>query len=122
MPKKTKEKIEEKSEIKEETKKSKKISQEEFEKKVLELAEKGLTSEKIGEKLRKEGIHPKEFDKKLSKILGIKYQNPDLKNIEEKLEKIKKHFGKNKKDRRAMRDKDKIAAKLRRLKKYFKKL
>ena len=36
--------------------KSKKISQLEFEKKVIELAEKGLTSEKIGEELRQQKI------------------------------------------------------------------
>ncbi len=115
MPKKTEEKKEES------VKKAKKVSQEEFEKKVLELAEKGLTSEKIGETLRRQGIHPKEFKNKISKILGNKYINPDLKNVEEKLEKIKKHFEKNKKDRRAMRDKDRAVAKLQRLKKYFNK-
>ncbi len=118
MPKKTEKNIKEKSE---DIKKSKRISEEEFEKRVLELAEKVLTSEKIGEALRKEGIHSKEFKKKISKILGSKYVNPDLENIQEKLEKIKKHFEKNKKDRRAMRDKDKIAARLRRLKEYLKK-
>jgi ribosomal protein S15P/S13E len=97
-----------------------KLSQEEFEKKVLALAKKGLTSEKIGETLRKENIHPKEYNKKISKILGEKYVNPDLKNIEEKLEKIKKHYEKNKQDKRAMREKDRIFAQLRKLKKYFK--
>jgi len=110
-----------KTEGKEVTKKSEKISLEEFEKKVLELAEKGLTSEKIGEKLKKEGIHSKEFNKKISKILGSKYVNPDLKNVETKLEGLKKHFEKNKKDKRAMRDREKIAARFRRLKKYFNK-
>lgn len=103
-------------------KKIKKISQEEFEKKILDLAGEGLTSEKIGEKLRKEGIHPKEFEKKISKILGAKYINPDIKNIQKKLENIKKHFESNKKDKRAMRDKEKISARLRRLKKYSEKL
>ena len=116
MPEKTEDKKEENS------KKAKKMSQGDFEKKVLELAEKGLTSEKIGETLRREGVHPKEFKNKISKILGNKHINPDMKNVEEKLEKIKKHFEKNKKDRRAMRDKERTAAKLRRLKKYFKKL
>ncbi len=54
---------------KSEEKSTKKLSQEGFEKKVLELASKGLTSEKIGEELRKQGIHPKEYNKKISKIL-----------------------------------------------------
>ncbi len=102
--------------------KSKKLTQQEFEKKVLELAEKGLTSEKIGEELRKQNIHPKEHKKKISEILGDKYIIPDIKNIETKLEKVKKHSEKNKKDKRAMREKVRIAAQLRRAKKYFKKL
>ena len=100
--------------------KSQKISQKEFEKKVLELAEKGLTSEKIGEELRQQNIHPKEYDKKISKILGEKHINPDLKNVEEKLERIKKHYAKNKQDKRAMREKDRGFSQLRNLKKYFK--
>ncbi len=102
--------------------KSKRLTQEEFEKKVLELEEKSLTSEKIGEELRKQHIHPKEYKKKISKILGDKYIIPDIKNIETKLEKVKKHSEKNKKDKRAMREKVRVAAQLRRAKKYFKKL
>jgi len=100
--------------------KSKKISQLEFEQKVMELAKKGLTSEKIGEELRQQNIHPKEYDKKISKILKDKYVNPDLKNVKEKLERIKKHYEKHKQDKRAMREKDRIFAQLRKLKKYFK--
>jgi len=105
---------------KQEKVKSKKISQEEFEKKVIELAGKGLTSEKIGEELRRQKIHPKEYNNKISKILKDKYINPDLKNVEDKLERIKKHYSKNKQDKRAMREKDRIFAQLRKLKKYFK--
>ena len=100
--------------------KSKKLSQKDYEKKVLELAKKGLTSEKIGEKLRNQGIHPKEYNRKISKILGDKYVNPDLKNIEKKLDRIKKHYEKNKQDKRAMREKDRVFAQSRKLKKYFK--
>lgn len=97
------------------------LSESEFEKKVIELAEKGLTSEKIGEKLRKEGIHPKEYKKKISKILKDKgkYTNPDLKNVEEKLERVKKHYEKNKQDKRAMREKDRLFSQLKNLKNYF---
>ncbi len=115
MPKKSETKNEEKKD-------SKKLSGAEFEKKVLELAKQGLTSEKIGEKLRQEGIHPKEFDKKISKILKEKdsYVNPDLKNVETKLNRVVKHFGKNKQDKRSKREKDRIFAQLRKLKKYFK--
>lgn len=112
-----------KSETKKEDKKeTKKISGTDFEEKVLELAKQGFTSEKIGEKLRQERIHPKEFSKTISKILKEKnvYINPDLKNVENKLNRIVKHFGKNKQDKRAMREKDRVFAQLRKLKKYFK--
>ncbi len=102
--------------------KSEKLTQEEFEKKVLELAGKSLTSEKIGEELRKQNIHPKEYKKKISQILGDKYIIPDIKNIEAKLGKVKDHAEKNKKDKRAKRERVRIAAQLRRAKKYFKKI
>lgn len=101
--------------------KSNKTTEKDYEKKVLELAEKGLTSEKIGETLRKQGIHTKEHNLKISKILKQhnKYVNPDLKNVEVKLEKVKKHYEKNKQDKRAKREKDRIFSQLRKLKKYF---
>ena len=116
MPKK-KEKVEEEKKAK----KTKKLSQPEFEKKVIALADKGLTSEKIGEALRKEDIHPKEYSKKISKILkeADKYVHADMKNIEEKLEKIKTHYESNKQDKRAMREKDRVFAQLRKTKKYL---
>ena len=50
---------------------SEKISQADFEKKVIALAKKGLTSEKIGEALRKEGIHPNDFNKKIVIVLSL---------------------------------------------------
>lgn len=128
MPKKkAEEKIEETDKPKEEAvekpveEKPKKLSEQEFEKKVIELAEKGMTSEKIGESLKKQGIHSKEY-KKISEILKGKgkYVVPEIKNIEEKLEKIKKHFEKNKQDKRAMRERDRVYSQLRKTKKYFK--
>jgi ribosomal protein S15P/S13E len=99
----------------------KKLTQAQFEKKVLELAEKGLTSEKIGESLKREGVHPKEYSKKISQILKEKekYESPDLKNIEAKLERIKKHYEKNKQDKRSKREKDRVFSQLRRIKKYL---
>lgn len=109
MPKKSEEKI-----------RAKKISQKEFEEKVLELSGKDLTSEKIGEELRKSGIHSKDYEGKISSILGDKYVNPDLKNVEEKLERVKKHYEKNKQDKRSMREKDRIFAQLKKLKQYHK--
>jgi len=116
MPKKSKIKTSKKQE------KSKKISQIEFEKKTVELAKKGLTCEKIGESLRKEGIHSKEYFKKISKILkdANMYTNPDLKNIKAKLERITKHHERNKQDKKARREKEKIFSQQRKLKKYLK--
>jgi ribosomal protein S15P/S13E len=98
----------------------KKLSQNDYEKKVFELADKGLTSEKIGEELKKQGIHPKEYDKKISKILGDKFVNPDLKNVESKLSRIKTHFEKNKQDKRAKKEKDRVFSQVRKIKKYLK--
>jgi ribosomal protein S15P/S13E len=117
-----KEELTEKSDSEKEAPNTKKYSDAEFEKKTLELAEKGLSSEKIGEELRKQGIHPKEYGKKISKILKNKgkYVNPDLKNIEAKLEKIQKHVEKNKQDKRARREKERVFAQLRTLKAYYK--
>jgi len=121
MPKKAEgieeKKVEEKTE--EKAKKAKRKTVEEFEKRVIELADSGLTAEKIGEALRKENIHSKEYNKKISKILGNRYIQPDEKNIQKKLENLEKHSAKNKSDKRAMRDKQRAFAKLRRLKKYL---
>jgi len=127
MPKKAEdkkeEKIEEVAEEKQEekAKKSKKKTAEEFEKRVIELSESGLTAEKIGEALRKEGIHSKEYGKKISQILGSRYIQPDEKNLQKKLEDLEKHTSKNKGDKRAIREKQRIFATLRRLRNYLKK-
>ncbi|NCN86618.1 hypothetical protein GW932_02195 [archaeon] len=96
-----------------------KLTQKEYEKKVLALATEGLTAEKIGQRLKDEGIHPSEYEGKISKILGDKYVNPDLKNVEEKLAKIKAHSEKNAQDKKAKREKDRVFSQLRTLKKYF---
>ena len=100
----------------------KKLTPEEYEKKVIELANKGLTSEKIGEELKKLGIHPKDYNKKISKILGEKYISPDLKNTEEKLKKIEQHLEKNKQDKKAKRERSRVFSQIRKIKKYLKKL
>mgnify|MGYP001613396916 CR=1 FL=1 len=113
MPKKSSQKIEKKPE-------KARLSANEFENRVRELAEQGLTSEKIGEKLRKEGIHPKEYGKKLSKVMGNKYSSPDVLNIQAKLTGILKHIEKNKQDKKAMREKDRIFSQLKTLKEYHK--
>jgi len=100
----------------------KKLTLEEYERKVIELADKGLTAEKIGEELKKNGIHSKEYEKKISKILKDKYDSPDLKNSEEKLKKIEEHLKKNKQDKRAKRERSRVFSQIRKIKKYLKKL
>lgn len=100
------------------------ISDKEYEAKIISLAKSGLTAEKIGEKLRQEGIHPKEKKVKISKILKENnlYIQPDLKNVEEKLVRIRAHFEKNKQDKRAKREKDRIASQVRKIKIYNKQI
>ncbi|MDP3965946.1 MAG: hypothetical protein Q8Q04_00260 [archaeon] len=102
-----------------EKKEKSKLTQKEYEEKVKKLSKEGLTSEKIGQRLRDSGIHPKEYSGKISKILGDSYLNPDMKNVQEKLERIKKHYEKNHQDKRAKREKDRVFSELRRLKKYL---
>ncbi len=105
-----------------EEEKQKKLSPEEYEKKVIELSNKGLTAEKIGEELRKNNIHPKEYNKKISKILKDKYINPDLKNTEIKLGKIEEHLKNNHQDKRAKRERSRIFSRVRKIKKYLKQI
>jgi ribosomal protein S15P/S13E len=120
MPKKSTE-AEKKAEESKKESLHQKLSEEEYEKKVVELAKNDLTSEKIGEALRKEGIHPQEYSKRISQILrkhGL-YSSPDLKNIQAKLEGLDKHFQSNKQDKKAKKDREKIYGNYRKLKGYF---
>ncbi len=97
-----------------------KITLKEFEKEVGALAEKGLTSEKIGEKLKQKGLYAKDFKTKVSRILKESYSSPDLRSIEAKLERVRKHYLENKQDKRAKQEQVRIFAQLRKLKKYLK--
>ena len=96
----------------------KNISKEDFKKKIIELAKTGLTSEKIGEKLRREGIHSKDHEIKISKVLKEEnmYIIPEIKNVN----KISEHYKKNKQDKRAKRETNRIYSRLRKLKIYHK--
>jgi len=80
-----------------------------------------LTSEKIGESLRRKNIHPKDYSKKISQILNEKklYSNPDVQNIEKRLKRIEAHYSKNKQDKRAKREKERVFSQLRKQKKYL---
>ena len=101
--------------------KAQKISVNEFEAQVIKLAEKGMTSEKIGESLRQHCIHPQEHWK-ISRILKEKgiYHPPEIKNIKEKLDRVTAHKEKHKQDKRAMRERERIFSLLRKQKKYHK--
>ncbi len=96
-----------------------KLSREEFENKIIELAEQGITAEKIGLILKKElKIKSKRlFGKRISKFLKEKniYINPDIKNLKESVEKLKKHRSKHKKDKSCKRTLAIKEAKLRKL-------
>ena len=122
MPKKAEETEKKSEENKSEKKELEKLSKEQYEKKVIELAQSGLTSEKIGEKLRNENIHPKEYEK-ISKILKKNnvYIGPDVKNVEKKLADLDSHYSKNKQDKKAKKEREKIFGNLRKLKKYYEK-
>jgi len=121
MPKKPKEAEKKAEETEKKESSHKKLTAEEYEKKVVELAKNGMISEKIGEALRKEDIHPQEYDKKISEIMREHdlYSSPDLKNIQAKLESLDKHFQNNKQDKKAKKDREKIYGNFRKLKGYF---
>lgn len=121
MPKKSKETENKTEETEKKESVNKKLTAEEYEKKVIEFAKEGMTSEKIGEALRKEGIHPSEHSIKISKILRKHdlYSNPDLKNIQTKLDNLDKHFQNNKQDKKAKKDREKVYGNFRKLKGYF---
>ncbi len=98
-----------------------KISLEEFKSRVIEMAEKGMASEKIGEVLRHQGIHPQEYEK-ISRILKEKgiYHISEIKNIQEKLARVTAHKEKHIQDKRAMRERERVFSLLRKQKKYHK--
>lgn len=108
-----------KEEQEEKAKPREKLSEKDFEAKVLEMAKAGLTSEKIGEKLRQEDIHPKDYGK-ISRILKKHgaYIVPEISNVSKKLERIEKHKANSIQDKRAMRERERVFSLLRRQKDY----
>lgn len=102
-----------------------KLKYEEIEKLVVDMAKKGMSLEMIGLVLRdKYGIPTtRVYGKKLGIILkshGIE-QRPDLKNVNKKLDILKKHLEKNKKDRKSKRALSTLTGRLEKLKRYYKK-
>ena len=71
---------------------------------ILKLANKGLTSEKIGLVLKDQYGIPKVklYKIKIKNVLD-KFQEPTIINLEKKVEKINQHFKKNKGDKKSER-------------------
>jgi len=92
---------------------------------ILKLADKGLTSEKIGLTLRDQYGIPKAkiYNLKISKILKEKdkFEEPTTLNLQNRLEKIKEHYKKNKQDKKAERSLIITKAKLKKRNDYSKK-
>ncbi len=102
-----------------------KYTKEEVEAIILKLADKGLTTEKIGLVLRDQYGIPKVkiYDIKISKILKEKnkYQEPTNTNLKLKLQKIIDHYKKNKQDKTSERSLIITKAKLKKRDDYQKK-
>ncbi|MBU1136460.1 MAG: hypothetical protein ABIG37_03855 [Nanoarchaeota archaeon] len=92
----------------------KKLTEKEIEKIVLDMAKKGMTSEKIGLELKSKH----NTNTKIGKILKKNkvFLDPDINNLEKKVEKLKKHIEKNKHDYRTKRAFSIKNAKLKKLK------
>ena len=92
-----------------------------LEKKVIELAKQGLSAEKIGLKLRDElGIPTlKVFKLKIKKILEAEnlWQDPEIRNLNNKIDIFNKHSQKNIHDYKAKRSSVKTLSRLNKLKK-----
>ncbi|MEK6862055.1 MAG: 30S ribosomal protein S15 [Nanoarchaeota archaeon] len=98
-----------------------KYTKEEIEDIILKLAEKGLTAEKIGLMLKNQYGIPRVrlYGLKIGKIMGGKFKEPTLANLEKKSKKIDEHVKKNKHDRKANRALTITKAKLKRIQSYI---
>jgi small subunit ribosomal protein S15 len=83
---------------------------------IIKLADKGMTSEKIGLVLRDQYGIPKTkiYNIKIGKVLKEKgkFEEPTIKNLKQKLGEVIEHYKKNKQDKRAERALIKTKAKL----------
>ena len=99
---------------------NKKLTKKEVEKVILDLSNEGMTSEKIGLTLKdKHGIKNfrEEYGMKITQITGK--NDADIKNVRKRLEKLQKHFTKNKKDQPAKRKLIKTSAHIKKIEKYL---
>lgn len=77
------------------------VNAEQVKEKIIELAKKGLTTEKIGLELKKEGIFAKKIlGKRVGQILKEKnlYTSADVRNLEKIVERLRKHLSVHKHD------------------------
>jgi small subunit ribosomal protein S15 len=99
-----------------------KYTKEELNAIILKLAGKNITSEKIGLILRDQYGIPKSsiYGIKISEVLKEKdkFNDPDITNLEKKLEKIINHYKKNKQDKNAERSLIITKAKVKKRKEY----
>jgi len=102
-----------------------KYTEDEVKEIILKLAEKGMTSEKIGLTLRDQYGIPKTkiYNLKIGQVLkeNQKFEEPSKLNLENKTEKIIAHYKKNKQDKKAERALIITKAKLKKIKDYLKK-
>ena len=105
-----------------EKKTSERAKEENIEKIVVDLGNKGLTPAKIGQELKeKYGIQKiKLLGKKITKILeenNIIYED-DIKLVDKRIKKIEGHYNKNKQDKRAGRELVRFISLKKKLEKY----
>lgn len=100
-----------------------KYTEEEVKAIILKLANKGLTSEKIGLTLRDQYGIPKVrlYNIKIKKILDEhnKYQDSNILNLTKKQEKLTEHNKKNKQDKKSLRSMTITKAKLKKRQEYL---
>mgnify|MGYP001593693614 CR=1 FL=1 len=99
-----------------------KYTEEEVKAIILKLANKGLTAEKIGLIIKDQYGIPsvRIYGLKIKQVLGDKFQEPTIINLEKKVKKIEEHLKKNKPDKKAKRAVTITSAKLRKRKEYQK--
>ncbi len=90
---------------------------------IMKLVNKGMTSEKIGLTLRDQYGIPKVklYDLKIKQVLDEKekYQDPNVQNLKQNLDKIIAHYKKNKGDKKAERSLIITRAKLKKREDYL---
>lgn len=99
-----------------------KYTKEEIKAIILKLSNKELTAEKIGLILKDQyGIpNVKLYNLKIKEIMGDKFSEPSIINLEKRMKRIIKHFSSNKQDKKAGRSLIIVKSKLKKKKDYQK--